>query len=401
MAGAGEGASPRRAGATPPGYFWQEDEQGWFGVAEVVFLCGVFAHPPVLEAVLGRPMDGVRRVPAVLGGAAIVELPDIDGAGLVARADAEVRGWVAELSGDDVDRLRYVAQVYGFAAETCQVSDGQGARPALTFFARGAVEAADWNEAEWRARVAPRMVRALIEIVAQRHCYSAARMAARLGAMRMRAAAWQRARARPGDGARDLARDVVVHRHEVPYLNFFSVHEMDLQYRRYDGTMSAVLNRGALMLGEAVAVLPYDPVRDAVVLVEQFRAPLYMGGARDPWIWEPIAGLVDAGESAGAAAHREAREEAGVTLSRLVPLGPVYSSTGAVADYLNFYIGLCDVSDVGDGNGLDAEGEDIRTRVIGYDDLMARIDAGEFMDLPLLTLALWLARHRTRLREMD
>ncbi len=368
---------------------------------EAVFLCGVFAYPPVLEAVLGHSVDGVLRVPAVLGGAAIVQLPDIDGAGVVARASAEVRGWLAELSPDDVERLSYVAQVYGFVPETCLISDGEGARPALTFLARGAAEGADWNEAEWREDGAPRMVRAVIEIVAQRHRYEVGQMAARLGAVRMRAAAWVRARARPGDGTHDLARDVVVHRHEVPYLNFFSVHEMDLQYRRYDGSMSAVLNRGALMLGEAVVVLPYDPVRDAVVLVEQFRAPLYMGGVRDPWILEPIAGLVDADESAETAAHREAREEAGLRLRRLVPVGPVYSSTGAVADYLHFFIGLCDVGDVGDGNGLESEGEDIRTCVIGYDDLMMRTDAGEFMDLPLLTLALWLARHRARLREMD
>ena len=56
------------------------------------------------------------------------------------------------------------------------------------------------------------------------------------------------------------------------YKGFFSVKEYDLSFTKFDGSKSDVVTRSALISFDAVIVLPYDPVHDRVLLVEQFRA---------------------------------------------------------------------------------------------------------------------------------
>ncbi len=143
-------------------------------------------------------------------------------------------------------------------------------------------------------------------------------------------------------------------------------------------------------------MLPYDPQRDRVLLVEQFRAPVFMAGDRMPWVWEPIAGLLEPGETAAEAARREALEEADLAFRHLEPAGEMYSSTGSSTEYLHLFIGLTDLPDTAAGlGGVDA-GEDIKSAVITYDELMQRVDNRLCRDMPLVTTALWLARHRDR-----
>jgi nudix-type nucleoside diphosphatase (YffH/AdpP family) len=224
-------------------------------------------------------------------------------------------------------------------------------------------------------------------------------MVLHLHGIRRRAASWLAAQIRPADPGRDLDRDVEVLEHRRPHLDFFGHEDMRLRFRRHDGTMSAPLERSALLVGAASVVLPYDPLRDRVLLVEQFRAPVYIAGDRAPWVWEPVAGLIDAGETPQQAARREAFEEAGVDLTRLEPVAEVYSSTGSSGEFLHLFVGIADLETLPrGGGGVDAEGEDIVTRLMSFDDLMAAVDARQFADMPLVTVALWLARHRDRLR---
>ena len=64
------------------------------------------------------------------------------------------------------------------------------------------------------------------------------------------------------------------------------------------------------MSSDAVIVLPYDPVNDRILLVKQFRTGPYVKGDANPWVLEPIAGLIDVGETPVEAGLREAKEEA-------------------------------------------------------------------------------------------
>jgi len=150
---------------------------------------------------------------------------------------------------------------------------------------------------------------------------------------------------------------------------------------------------------EAVTVLPYDPVRDTVRLVEQFRAATYLRGDPNAWSLEAIAGRQDGGETLEEAAHREAFEETGLTLKDLHRVGGYYGSPGANTEYLTSYIGIADLPDsVAGVGGLATEAEDIRSMVVPFERLMQAVDDGEAENAPLILSALRLARLRPSLR---
>jgi nudix-type nucleoside diphosphatase (YffH/AdpP family) len=163
--------------------------------------------------------------------------------------------------------------------------------------------------------------------------------------------------------------------------------------------MSDLLTREVLVMGDAVTVLPYDPVRDRVLLIEQFRMGPFGRGDPLPWQLEAIAGRIDPGETPEDAARREAVEEAGLALGRLEKVAEYYPTPGAVTEYLYSYVALCDLPDgVAGIYGAADEGEDIRGHLLSFDRLVEVMAAGEIGNAPLLLTVLWLQRERARLR---
>jgi len=195
------------------------------------------------------------------------------------------------------------------------------------------------------------------------------------------------------------AGDVAVLTRTEPYAGFFAVEEQDLRFRRFDGTLSDPVNRATFVAGDAVTVLPYDPVRDRVLLVEQFRVGPHLRGDANPWQLEAIAGRIDPGETVEATAIREAKEEAGIEINRLLPIAGYYPTPGAVTEFLYSYLALVDLPDSAIGTfGLATESEDIRVHLVSFDLLMALCASGEVGNAPTLLSALWLARERPALR---
>jgi len=193
--------------------------------------------------------------------------------------------------------------------------------------------------------------------------------------------------------------DIEVHTLKRPYAEFFAIEEYEVSFRRYDGSMSAPVERAVFMGTDAALVLPYDPVRDRVMLVEQYRLGPTARGDHKVWQLEPIAGRVDANEGPEKTAHREAFEEAGITFSRLEEAGKAYASPGGCTEYFHIYIGLADLPDTVVGvSGLAEEAEDIRSYLYSFDALMELVDDRQLDNAPLIMMALWLSRHRERLR---
>lgn len=180
---------------------------------------------------------------------------------------------------------------------------------------------------------------------------------------------------------------------------FLRLQEMMLQHRRFDGEMSERMNRDVLVGFDAAFVLPYDPVRDHVCLVEQFRVGPAARGAANPWMLEPIAGMIDPHEAPIDTATREAVEEAGLHLRDLEKMFEGYASPGSSTDYFHFYIGMADLPLEAAGQfGLASEQEDIRTHIVPFAQAMDLIESGEIAVAPLITMLLWLSHHRGRLR---
>jgi len=146
-------------------------------------------------------------------------------------------------------------------------------------------------------------------------------------------------------------------------------------------------------------VLPYDPVRDRVLFVEQIRFGPLAQGDPVPWLLEPVAGLVDFGETPEAAGRREAAEEAGIAVGDLHFIARYYPSPGGVAQILYSYVGIADLPDgVATIGGHMDEQEDILSHVLGFDAAFALIGSGDLVNAPAIISMQWLAAHRDRLR---
>lgn len=368
-----------------------------------VFLYGTLCHPPLLAEVLGR---AAAPRPARATGEAAYWAAGQAFPILVPEAGAEVAGLLLETAdAGDLDRLDFYEIGFGLGRIMVMPEGGQEPVEALVFrpsdTAGRWLTGARWRLEDWVPRWGEGAVDAARHLMARAHLPDRARFAARYPMLMVRSGA--RARARPGGptslrhraGAQDIA--VAALRH--PYENYFAVEEYDISWRRFDGGMSAPQTRAAFVSGDAVVVLPYDPHRDRVLVIEQFRAGPYARGDSQPWLIEGVAGRIDGGETPEEAARREAVEEAGLRLERLLPGPNVYASPGMMTEYLYHYIGLADLPDSAARiGGLEEEGEDIRGHVLPFARLMELVESGEADNAPLVLLALWLERRRPAIR---
>lgn len=185
---------------------------------------------------------------------------------------------------------------------------------------------------------------------------------------------------------------------KIRYQGFFKLTEVKLQHDLFAGGQSPVITREIIDRGHAVAVLPYDPVRDEVVLIEQFR----IGAGEDkagPWVIEVIAGYTEPGESAEEVVHREAFEEAGCKLSELEPMYQCYSSPGGSNEQVKLYFARTDSSSIGGIHGLDEEGEDIRVHVVSSQQAFDWLDSGRIDSaMPIIAMQ-WFKLNYQRIRE--
>ena len=182
------------------------------------------------------------------------------------------------------------------------------------------------------------------------------------------------------------------------YLGFFALNQISLKYSQFDGDISELKNRVILMGSEASLILPYDPVLDKVLLVEQFRIGPFCRGDRVPWVFEPVAGIIEVGETPDEAAKREVFEEAGLEVTQLVKMGSGYPNPGEATSYFYNYIAIVDLSEYSPGiYGAKNEGEDIRTHVIDFNTVLNWSVSNKLRVLPLNTMVLWLALNKLKL----
>lgn len=195
-----------------------------------------------------------------------------------------------------------------------------------------------------------------------------------------------------------MDRKVAVSSIETVHAGFYPKVVVRLRYRHFDGTMSEEVSRDMLEQGLAAVVLPYDPARDLVLLIEQFRpAPLLLDD--DPWLFEAVAGRMEPTEDAAVTARREAVEEAGVDILDLAEVAAVYPSPGCLKERATIFVGRCDLSPGAEGvHGLDAEEEDIRTHILPFETAMALAGQGKLRSMPALLALYWLALNRDDLR---
>ncbi|MNF48983.1 ADP-ribose pyrophosphatase [compost metagenome] len=184
---------------------------------------------------------------------------------------------------------------------------------------------------------------------------------------------------------------------EACFRGFYSLDRLRLRHLQFSGEMGPMLSRELFIRHDAVCVLPYDPQRDEVVLIEQFRVGA-MGKSASPWLLELVAGLIDTDEQPEEVALREAMEEANLALSSLWPISEYFPSPGGSDERVYLYLGRCSSQGAGGVHGLAEEGEDIRVHVMPLEDALDAVKDGRINNAASIIALQWLALNRAEVR---
>lgn len=192
--------------------------------------------------------------------------------------------------------------------------------------------------------------------------------------------------------------DVDILSTETCYQGFFRIDRYRLRHRLFKGGWSRPLTREVFERGHAVAVLPYDPQRDEVVLIEQFRIGA-LAAHDHAWLLEIAAGIIEPGEDPLHVAHREVREETGCIIETLQPICTFYCSPGGTSETIALYCACVDASGCSGIHGLADEGEDIRVSAIPFSRAVELLEQGRLNSASIIIALQWLMQQRDRLRK--
>ncbi|MEO1238269.1 MAG: NUDIX domain-containing protein [Pseudomonadota bacterium] len=365
-------------------------------IADRIFVFGTLRLEDKLHVVLGRADVDVH--PAVVHGYSVVWDASDRFPMLIEDPEGQCPGLVFSATQDDVRRLDWYEAAFGYRRHAITLADGAASAYWPDHATPGDTA---WDFDAWLAQSGPMSIGAAREAMRLYPATPAADLGAMYPMFEARAQSKLRADAAAGGTAVRAGagrKGVTIHGIKPRHRGFFGLDELDLTHRRFDGGTSRI-TREVFLSTDATLVLPYDPKTDQVVLVEQFRSGPLRRGDPVPWCLEPVAGLIDPGETPEDCAHREAMEEAGLTFSALCPVPGGYPSPGATAEYYHLFIGLSDLEKYRPRTaGLAEEGEDILTHLISLDAALGLLAGGEATVLPLAYLLTWTAANRETLK---
>lgn len=193
-------------------------------------------------------------------------------------------------------------------------------------------------------------------------------------------------------------KDVEIIARETLYRGFFSLDLYRFRHRLFNGEMSGEVRREIFERGHAAVLLPYDPVRDEVVLIEQIRIAAW-DTSETPWLLEMIAGMIEEGESVEDVARREAIEEAGLAVGRTKPVLSYLASPGGTSERLSILVGEVDATQANGIHGLVEENEDIRVHVVSREQAYQCVEEGSIDNAATVIALQWLQLHYEQLRK--
>jgi ADP-ribose pyrophosphatase len=202
--------------------------------------------------------------------------------------------------------------------------------------------------------------------------------------------------------------DVEIIERETVWKRFFRIDRLRLRHRLFGGGWSPSFERELVMRAPSTGVLLFDPQRDEVVLVEQFRVGALADDhrARDagacgssPWLLELVAGMVGDNETPAENACREAWEESSCVVTALLPIAEYFNSPGGTNEKISLFCGRVDASDAGGVHGLAEEHEDIRVRVMSVEEAHCAVQSGQINNAMAIIALQWLKLRHIWIKE--
>lgn len=191
--------------------------------------------------------------------------------------------------------------------------------------------------------------------------------------------------------------DVEIIARETLYTGFFSLVRYRFRHRLFNGGMSGEVQREIFERGHAAVLLPYDPVRDEVVLIEQIRIAAF-DTSDTPWLLEMVAGMIEVGESDEEVARREADEEAGLAVGSVKRMLSYLASPGGTSERTAVLVGEVDATQASGIHGLVDENEDIRVHVVSREQAYQWVEEGTIDNAASVIALQWLQLHYESLK---
>jgi len=193
-------------------------------------------------------------------------------------------------------------------------------------------------------------------------------------------------------------KDLTIVKKEVIWQGYFRMIKYYFTHALFSGGTSEVIERELFERDTAVAVIPYDPVTDEIVLVEQIRVGTF-GHDVNPWMIELVAGMIEEGELADDVAVRELTEETGLSCQRLEKVMSYLVSPGGTSEKIDLYIAQVDAASASKIAGLEEEGEDIRTLRLSVSEVIEQLHQTSFQNGVTLVGLQWLALNHQRIKK--
>ena len=180
---------------------------------------------------------------------------------------------------------------------------------------------------------------------------------------------------------------------------YLEIRRYQISHEKYDGNQTPILCREVMDRGSVGAVIPFDPIRQEVILIEQFRIGAWAASWPQPWLLECVAGVIEDGETAEELVCREAQEEAGCEILQLEPIARYFSTPGACTELVSLFCGRVDSTGLGGIYGLETEHEDIFATVWSLQDALSALRNGAICNSMTLIALQWLADQHGRITE--
>lgn len=181
------------------------------------------------------------------------------------------------------------------------------------------------------------------------------------------------------------------------FQGYFAIDRWHVRHRTFAGGWTGDIVREIFERGHAVVVILYDPVRDSIALIEQFRAGALAAG-QYPWLIECVAGIIDDGETPEQVAIREAHEEAGAKPDHIEHIGKFIITPGGSSETVELFVAQVDCSRIDGLHGLPHEGEDIRVFTLPVVEAYGMVKDGRIANSMAVVAIQWLMLEREALR---
>ncbi len=175
---------------------------------------------------------------------------------------------------------------------------------------------------------------------------------------------------------------------KILYKGWSTLSSYKVLYRRNNGK-EEIQTREIYNSGDGAAILLYNPMDRKLILIRQFRLPVYLNHASDGFILECTAGLLDDMHPIETI-KKEVYEETGYVIHDVKKIYEAFATPGAHMEKIHYFVGQYDASmKMSDGGGHETEQEEIEIIEFNYEEIDSLLSGGKIIDTKTIVLLQW------------